>query len=180
MESSVGLGISGLAASVGVGLVFLTSGWAKFRHRAVLAGIVANYRILPLPLVGPAAAALPYTEMAIGGALLAGLNKATALAGIILLLVFAGAMAVNMRRGRAHIDCGCGLSVLRQPLSRLLIARNLVLAALLAMRIAPTPILSGSEISAAAIGGLALFLCYLLFNAISALTQSSAAAFRRQ
>lgn len=180
MESSVSLGISGLAASVGVGLVFLASGRAKFRHRTILAGVVANYRMLPLRLVGPAAVALPYMEMAIGGALIAGLGKAPALAGITLLLAFAVAMAVNIRRGRAHIDCGCGLSALRQPLSRSLIARNLMLAGLLAMRMAPAPMLSGAEVSAAAIGGLALFLCYLLFNAIGALTQSSVAAFGRQ
>jgi uncharacterized membrane protein YphA (DoxX/SURF4 family) len=179
MESAVGLGISGLAASVGIGLVFLASGWAKFRHRAVLGGVVANYRILPQRLVAPAAAALPYLEMSVGAALIAGMGVLPALAAIGLLLAFAAAMAVNIRRGRAHIDCGCGLSALRQPLSRLLVARNLMLAALLALRIVPAPALSDAEISAAAVGGLALFLCYLLFNAIGALSQSSAAAFRR-
>lgn len=179
MESSIGLGISNLAASVGVGLVFLASGWAKFRHRAMLGGVVANYRILPQGLVAPAASALPYLEMAVGAALVAGMGVVPALAAIMLLLAFAVAMTVNIRRGRAHIDCGCGLSPLRQPLSLSLVARNLMLAALLTGRIAPTPPLSGAEVSVAVVGGLALFLCYLLFNAVGALSRSSTAAFRR-
>jgi len=180
MNGAVGLAISGFAASVGVGLIFMTAGWAKFRHRAILPGIVANYRILPLSLVGPAAIALPYIELTTGGALIAGLGRMPALAGVSLLLAFAAAMAVNIRRGRTHIDCGCGLSALRQPLSWSLVGRNMALAALLAIRVAPTPPLSEAQILAAAIGGLALFICYLLFNAIGALSQSSAAAFRRQ
>lgn len=176
---SVGLGISGLAASIGVGLIFLTSGWAKFRNRTALEGVVANYRILPQSLVLPVAIALPYVEVAVGAALVAGLGAIPALAAIALLLAFAAAMAVNVRRGRGHIDCGCGLSALRQPLSHMLVARNLILAALLALRLPPALPLSGAEIAAAGVGGLALFLCYLLFNAVGMLSHSSAAAFRR-
>lgn len=176
---SIGLGISGLAASVGVGLVFLTAGWAKARHRPLLEGVIANYRILPRPLVAPAATVLPYAELTIGAALIAGLGVLPALAAIAMLLIFAAAMAVNVRRGRTHIDCGCGASGLRQPLGWPMVARNIALASLLAPRLLPAPALSPAEVAAAAAGGLALFLCHLLFNALGALSQSSAAAFRR-
>jgi hypothetical protein len=37
-------------------------------------------------------------------------------------------MAVNLRRGRGHIDCGCGHAELRQPLNWLLVFRNIALA----------------------------------------------------
>ena len=47
----------------------------------------------------------------------------------ILLLLFAAAMAVNLRRGRADIDCGCALGLLKERISWPLVARNLVLAA---------------------------------------------------
>jgi hypothetical protein len=179
MDMSAGLGISGLTASIGVGLVYMTAGLAKFRHRALLEGVVANYRILPQSVVAPTALALPYAEMALGAALIVGLGIVPVVAGIALLLAFAAAMAVNIRRGRTHVDCGCGLSHLRQHLGWPLVARNLILASLVALRLPATPPLSGAEVAAAAVGGLALFLCTLLFNAIDGLSQSSAAAFRR-
>jgi hypothetical protein len=49
------------------------------------------------------------------------------------LLLFALAMGVNLRRGRRHIDCGCFQSALRQTLSWTLVARNVVLASLMAV-----------------------------------------------
>ena len=47
-----------------------------------------------------------------------------ALVAMALLALFAAAMAINIRRGRDHIDCGCGQSFLRQTLSWMLVARN--------------------------------------------------------
>lgn len=179
MDASAGLGIFGLAASIGVGLIFASAGITKLRHRALLAAVVANYRILPRRLVAPMALVLPYGEIALGAALIAALGTVPALAGIALLLAFAAAMAVNIRRGRMRIDCGCGLSHLRQHLGWPLVARNLLLALLLALRFIPSTPLSGVEVAAGAVGGVALFLCTLIFNAIGALSQSSAAAFRR-
>ena len=40
-------------------------------------------------------------------------------------------MAINLARGRRNIDCGCFQSALKQRLSWVLVARNVVLAALL-------------------------------------------------
>jgi uncharacterized membrane protein YphA (DoxX/SURF4 family) len=179
MADSFGLDIVGLAASIGVGLIFVTTGWAKVRHRALLEGVVANYRILPQRLVAPVARLLPGVEMVTGVALIAGLGRVPALAATALLLAFAAAMAVNVRRGRLFIDCGCGLSHLRQHVSWALIARNGILAALLVPTWAITPTLSGADVAIAAFGGIALFLTYQLFNALDALSQSSAAAYRR-
>jgi drug/metabolite transporter (DMT)-like permease len=46
------------------------------------------------------------------------------------LILFAVAIAINLRRGRTSIDCGCFGSRLRQGLSVWMVARNLVLALL--------------------------------------------------
>ena len=54
-----------------------------------------------------------------------------------LLLLFAVAMAINIRRGRRHIDCGCFQSTLKQTLSWTLVARNLGLAAMLLGTLVP-------------------------------------------
>ena len=182
MDSAAGLAMCGLAAAIGIGLIFLVAGWTKLRHRPLLAAVVANYRVLPSPLAPVVASILPYIELAVGAALIAGLGRVPALAAILLLTGFAAAMAVNIRRGRSHIDCGCGLSGLHQSLGWPLVARNLAFAALLLpMALLPAPGLSAAQWAVAAAGGIAFFLCHLLFGAIGALTRSpTAAAFRRQ
>jgi hypothetical protein len=179
MGDMLGLGIFGLAASIGIGLIFVTAGAAKVRHRALLEGVVANYRILPPRLVAPVARLLPGLEIAVGLTLIAGLGLVPALAATGVLLAFAAAMAVNVRRGRLTIDCGCGLSHLRQHVSWALVVRNAVLAALLVPTWATTLPLSGADVAVAAFGGITLFLAYQLFNTLDALAQSSAAAYRR-
>ena len=78
-------------------------------------------------------------------------------------------MAINLRRGRAHIDCGCGQSFLAQSLSWTLVARNAVLAALLlpSLAVAGPMILSATLTGVGA--GFGFFLLYLLLNVFSAL-----------
>ena len=173
-----GLAIGGLAAAMGVGMIFVHTGLAKLQHRDLMPGIVANYRLLPEALVVPVAAALPVVELAIGLALIAGGQRFAVLPAILLLWVFAAAMAVNIRRGRSHIDCGCGRSQLRQTLSWPLVGRNLALSAIalpgLLPRAAPGPL----DLAIAGAGGAGLFLIILLFNAIGALAASPLAAKR--
>src|SRR5271165_909367 len=115
-----------------IALVFLTAAIGKMRHWAVFQGVVANYRLLPDALGAPFAYCLPPFEMLLGAALLFGLlSPWTELAAAALLLVFAAAMAINLKRGRRHIDCGCFQSALRQSLSLGLVVRNGLLALLL-------------------------------------------------
>ena len=176
---SAGFGILGLAGAMAVGLVFVLAGLAKLLHRELFVGVIANYRLLPAALVGPAALLLPPVELALGTALLLSGHWLAALGSMVLLLVFAAAMAINIRRGRSQIDCGCGRSQLRQPLSWLLVGRNVVLAALLLPRLLPSPAVSATDLMIALAGGLAIFLIVQLFNAIGALAASPLAAPRR-
>ena len=174
-----GLTMAGYAASVGVGLVFLTAGVEKFRHRALLPGVIANYRLLPEKLIAPAAFALPFTEMAVGAALVIGLTPAPIIAAMLLLALFAGAMAINILRGRRHISCGCGRPELQQSLGWPLVARNLLLMALIAPRLFAADPLTLAETAMAAAGGLALFLAYTLLHSIGALIAPPLAPTRR-
>ncbi len=162
----------GLAGAIGVGLVFAQSALVKLLHRELVPGVVANYRLLPEWLVGPVATVLPLAELAIGLALLAGGQRLAVLPAMLLLLVFAGAMAINIKRGRSFIDCGCGRAQLRQPLSLALVLRNLVLALLIAPRLLPASPAEGADVAVALAGGVSLFLVYTLFNAIAALASS--------
>jgi hypothetical protein len=174
-----GLGVLGLAGAMGVGLVFLQAAFAKLRHRELLSGVIANYRLLPSALVGPAALLLAPAELAVALGLLLGGQALAATVAIALLVIFAAAMGINIIRGRREIDCGCGRSQLRQPLSWLLVVRNLVLAAILVPRVLPGATPTESELAIAFAGGLAVFVIVQLFNAIGALAASPLAASRR-
>lgn len=170
--------ITGGAAAIGTGLVFATAGIAKLRNRRVFPGVVANYRLMPEAFVKPVALVLPFAELALGLALVAGIGRFAAPA-IALLLVFAAAMAINIGRGRAHIDCGCGRSELRQPLSRTLVMRNSGLALLLVPTLVATPVFASAEWLIALAGGLALFLLTHLVNVLAALATGPLASMER-
>jgi len=131
----------GSAAAFAVGLMFIVSGAAKLRT-GTFAGDLADYRVLPPPVVLPIAAALPWIEIFIGGAILV-VPRATIplIVAAVLLVVFTGAVVVNLARGR-HIACGCrGTS---KPITWRLAAANVawITAALAAAQIAISPALS--------------------------------------
>lgn len=108
--------------------IFLPSAWSKLRAMDELEGIVTDYRLLPEPLVRPAARALPIVEIAAGILVLLPATRAPgAMLAIGLLLLFAAAMAINLARGRREIDCGCFLGRQKERIGWPLVARNLIL-----------------------------------------------------
>jgi hypothetical protein len=121
-----------LALQLLTALVFVAAAAGKMRHWLAFQGVLANYRLLPEALVRPAAYLLPPVELAIAaGVLTPRLQLRADAAGAAALLLFGAAMAVNLARGRAHIDCGCFQSTLKQALRWQLVARNAALAAAL-------------------------------------------------
>jgi hypothetical protein len=143
--------------------------------------VVANYRLVPDSLAAPAAGLVIGLELLVTAALLRGVGLAAGAGlAIALLLGFALAMAVNLRRGRREIDCGCFQSALRQQLSWALVARNLVLAALL------LPLAGGGALPETGLGlidglgaGLALYLFYLILDQLVALGAAAEHSRRR-
>jgi Methylamine utilisation protein MauE len=159
-----------VAGRTGVGLVFLLAATQKAMHWWILPSVISNYRLLPRWMNWPVAALLPPLEMVLGISLLsAQLKPWPELTAVALLLLFAAAMAVNIGRGREHIDCGCGESFLRQTLSWALVARNGVLAILLVPSLVMTERVGMSLALSAVAAGIGLFLLYLLFNILAAL-----------
>lgn len=121
-----------LAIRTLISLVFLTAAYAKLRHWAPFQGVVANYRLLPDAMLAPTAYLIPPVELLLGATLLLGLARPwPELSAAGLLSLFALAMAINLRRGRRHIDCGCFQSALKQTLSWVLVMRNVLLALLM-------------------------------------------------
>lgn len=164
---------AGLAIAIGVGLIFLFAGLSKLRHRKLLPGVIANYRIVPDAAVPVVATLLPVAELALSALLIVGERHVAPLVGIALLLAFAWAMAVNIRRGRTNIDCGCGSPHLRQTLGKGLVYRNFTLALALIPAIAFPALPTGADLPVGVIAGLLLYLLYYLFHALNALHASS-------
>jgi Methylamine utilisation protein MauE len=164
-----------VAARICVGLVFMLAATQKAMHWRILPGVIANYRLAPRWATLPAAALLPPAEMVLAALLLSvQLRPWPALAAMVLLLLFAAAMAINIKRGRDHIDCGCGETFLRQPLSWSLVVRNGALAALLVPSLMMTSPMSMSLALSGVAAGIGLFLLYLLFNILAALPSAGA------
>src|SRR5262245_21207677 len=119
-----------LALRVSLALLFATAAWHKLRAPRAFTATLAEYRLLPPALAPGAAVLVVVVELAIVVGLLA-VRRTGLAAAAVLLLVYAAAVAVNLLRGRDHIDCGCGPAA-RQPISGWLVGRNLVLAAVAA------------------------------------------------
>ena len=156
-----------LALRVLVALVFLTAAFGKVRHRLVFQGVVANYRLLPELAVPWFALVLPPAEIATAAALLFVPSSWPGGCAAALLILFAVAMAINILRGRRHIDCGCFQSALKQTLSWILVARNVGLALFLAVpAMVPEGSLSPAGAAEALLTGTVLFVLLQSMNVL--------------
>jgi hypothetical protein len=115
------------AIAFALALLFAAAGLYKLRNRAKFQAQLAEYRLLPPVLTPAASLMLAAIELALAPLLLLPATRAVAgYAAAALLIGYAIAIAVNLLRGRSHIDCGCGDSP--QLLSEWLLLRNAVLA----------------------------------------------------
>lgn len=175
-----GLGIAARAAHIAVGLIFVSAGARKLLHAQEFRGIVAAYRLLPAGAEVVVAALMGPLELLLGlASILHWGMPVTALAVATLLIVFAAAMAINIRRGRAAIECGCFRTALRQELEWRLVARN-VACALAVVAASAVPIAPDSASRLLAFpAGIALFFLYLALDGVWALDASRRLALGR-
>jgi Methylamine utilisation protein MauE len=143
--------------------VFVRAIWHKLSDFDVFKASFADYEILPPNLIAPAALILLLAEAALVAGLVIPLTRTAAAIGAILLLVlYGGAIAVNLRRGRYMIDCGCGGP--GQGLSWFLVARNAILAVIATMA-AAAPAARSISFSDALILGMSVITVWLLILA---------------
>ena len=118
-----------VGAAVGaLALILFAAAWHKLSEPDGFAGALHAYELLPAPMVQITARLLPVLEILLGVAMLIPASRSPALlVTALLMLAYAFAIGVNLVRGRAQIDCGCGAD--SHPLSWALVARNVVLAA---------------------------------------------------
>ncbi|MCU7825345.1 DoxX family membrane protein [Kitasatospora sp. DSM 101779] len=97
----------GLAARLGLAVVWGWAGLAKVADPAEAAQAVRAYEILPESLVKPVGYGLPFLELALALLLLIGLGtRLVAAVSALLLLTFIAGIASAWARG-ISIDCGC-------------------------------------------------------------------------
>jgi hypothetical protein len=118
-------------------MLFGAAALHKLRTPARFTEVLGAYRVLPERLLR-FAWLVPLAELAVAGALLvAAARAAGALTGAVLFALYAGAIALNLRRGRRDLACGCGGPDDARPIAPWMVARNLMLALLLAALLLP-------------------------------------------
>ncbi len=137
-------------------------GWAalhKLRDFSGFRVVLSEYRLVPEFAMGLLAAFAISAEVLIAvGYLVPAWSPAAGVAGACLFGLYAAAIGVNLARGRSHIDCGCFGPARHEPISRALVARNLVLAAASAACLLPQAARSLVWLDAITIAGGVLFL----------------------
>lgn len=128
------------ALGAALSVVFLAGAWQKIREPLLFRAALENYRLVPERLIGFAARALPLLEGAAGALLLFAQTRSIG-GGLVaaLLCVVTMAVAINLWRGNADIDCGCGglgAAGDEQTLSWGLVARNALLLVAVPLAIA--------------------------------------------
>jgi hypothetical protein len=128
--------VASIVIALGGALLFAWAAAHKLRTHEVFAATVADYQLLPPRLIGVVAAVLIAVELAIAASLLWPATRAPgAAAGAALLVVYALAIGINLARGRRDIDCGCGLRP--SAIGSRMVARNLIMAAVLCLLLLP-------------------------------------------
>jgi len=110
--------------------LWLCAALGKWRAGREFRQVLGAYKLLPLSLVPTVALLLPLLELCLAlGLVVPVTHSMAALLSAALLLAYALAIAINLLRGRIHIDCGCSLGK-KQAISWWLVWRNCGLASL--------------------------------------------------
>jgi hypothetical protein len=121
----------GVVARLALAAIFALTASEAMRNWSMHAASIEQYKLLPEWMVQSAARILPALSCMTALLLLPPATASVgALLGLTLMVIFTLAVSINLVRGRAYIDCGCG-GATGQRLSSGLVARNLVLIGLL-------------------------------------------------
>src|SRR5437899_8339822 len=107
---------SGLIAFA-IASIFAASAAMKLRDLELFESSVANYRLITRWMEKPLAYSIPAAEVSCAaGLIFMRTREAAAMALLLMLAIFTGAIVINLVRGRTNIDCGCFGPALRQQL----------------------------------------------------------------
>lgn len=158
-----------LTLRLGLALLFATAAIHKVRDPLAFRDTLGRYELLPPALVGAVGVSLMAAELLIAASAL--FARAAAIAAALVLAAYTVAIAINLRRGRTDLSCGCMGPAASAPISAWLVARNslLVAAALLASaRVNPRPLVWVDGLTITGATG-ALTACWLASERLLAL-----------
>lgn len=90
-----------------LGAIFVAAALPKIADPPSFAHMIHNYKLVPAALLSLSALVLPWFELLLGVGLVLGIFRRTAAKWVgVLLVVFIGAISINLAKGNA-IDCGC-------------------------------------------------------------------------
>jgi hypothetical protein len=113
-------------------LLFAAAAIHKLRDLRRFDEIFAAYGLLPLAARLRLSRAVPLLEAFVAVGLVLDVSRnAAACVGIVLLFAYAGAITVNLVRGRRELACGCGGPDDRRPIAPWMVWRNILFAIVL-------------------------------------------------
>jgi hypothetical protein len=128
----------GLLLVATVALLFGSAGVHKLRDLRRFDEIFAAYGLVPVVSRLRLSWGVPVLELAVAvGLLFDGSRLYAALTGIVLILAYASAIRINLRRGRRDLACGCGGPNDRTPIALWMVWRNIIVALVLVGALAP-------------------------------------------
>ena len=158
-----------VAALFAVGAIQKATAWSKFR------AVLRNYELLPDSLDSFAVGVLIALEGSVAVLMIPEASRTRgALLSVSLLATYAGAMAINLLRGRVNLDCGCLGVGRRQPIRWWMVGRNVAIAALALLATMPTTSRALGALDAVTIIGavLSLTILYAAYNLLQAAPHS--------
>ena len=159
--------------ALGLAALFASTAAHKFREGLRFEAQLSEYRLLPEALTAPAARVLAVMEASLVPALLLPATRdVAAICAGGLLAGYALAIAVNLLRGRDHIDCGCGDAP--TLLSPWLLLRNAVLVAMAAVVALPETARATGALDWG-LGALGLFALVMLWAVVELLLANASA-----
>jgi methylamine utilization protein MauE len=167
----------GLLLVAAVALLFASAGAHKLRDLKRFDEIFSAYGLLTLVGRLRLSWSIPALELAVAGGLLFDESRPYAASvGVLLLLTYAAAIAVNLMRGRRDLACGCGGPDERRPIAPWMVWRNVLLALCVAITLAPwtSRPLNFTDAVTVVFGLLTLALIYLCVDELMGYLQRSA------
>jgi uncharacterized membrane protein YphA (DoxX/SURF4 family) len=121
-----------------IALLFASAGVHKLRDMRRFDEIFSAYGLMPALARLRVSRIVPILEIGVAAGLLIDVCRPYAGAvGIVMLWGYAAAIAVNLRRGRRDLACGCGGPDERRPISAWMVWRNILMSLALAVVLQP-------------------------------------------
>jgi hypothetical protein len=162
-----------------IALLFAGAALHKLRDLRRFQEIFAAYGLMPGRARLRLSLAVPAVEALVALGVLFGVSRqVSSCTAVVLLLAYAAAIALNLSRGRRDLACGCGGPNDRRPIAEWMVWRNLCLASVAMVLLAPwgSRPLGVTDVVTIAFGTAACSLVYLCIDRL--LSHSSAPSAR--